>query len=237
MTGPVPTLGNTFGAVEIGTIVAVYLFGMITVQSEFYFREFREDKLGLKCAVAVIWFLELGHTIGFTVETYRSSIVYASHPQDYSSFKGIGVALLLGGIITMLVQCFFSLRTWRLLPNPYRFIGLLCIIASVARCGFSTWLASIALSAQSVATYLNNQKWLITMLLSFGAALDVVVTFAMMYFFLTKRKSALQTTSRMIDRLIGFTVRTGLLTSLTAIGSLIAVCVFSRVFSSRTDFF
>lgn len=222
MVGPAMTLGNTFGAFEVGTLIAVCLFGMVTVQTEFYFREFRDDKRWLKCSVALVWLLEAGHTVGVCFELYRTTIVYAGRPLEYNSFKGIGVATLLGGIITMIVQSFFSLRTWRLLPSPYRYIGLFCIIASVVRCGFSTWLSEIALTATSLVGYLVKNQWLITMLLSMGGALDVVVALSMMYFFLTKRKNALQTTTRVVDRLVGFTVRTGFLTSMTAIGALVA---------------
>lgn len=50
-----PTLANTFGALEIGTLVAVCLFGMITIQTDYYFRGFREDKLWLKATVLLTW--------------------------------------------------------------------------------------------------------------------------------------------------------------------------------------
>ena len=55
MAGPLMTLGNTFGALEIGTLVAVFLFGLITMQTEYYFREFRGDPKWLKILVAVMW--------------------------------------------------------------------------------------------------------------------------------------------------------------------------------------
>ncbi|KAJ3560309.1 hypothetical protein NP233_g10921 [Leucocoprinus birnbaumii] len=222
MTGPEITLANTFGALEIGTMVAVCLFGIVTVQTEYYFREFREDRLWLKATVAFVWILEIGHTVGICMEVYRATILFNGRPLEYNNFKAIGVATFLSGLITMIAQSFFSFRAWRLLPNPYRFIGLVCIVASVVRLGFSTWLSEVAITAPSLAAYVTGGRWLITMLLSMGTALDVVVAFSMMYFFLTKRKNALQTTTRMVDRLVGFTIRTGFLTSLTAVGVLVA---------------
>ncbi len=48
--------------------------------------------------------LELGHTVGFCVEVYRTTIVFAGRPLEYNNFEGIGVATLLGGLITMIAQ-------------------------------------------------------------------------------------------------------------------------------------
>lgn len=48
--------------------------------------------------------LELGHTVGICVEVYRTTIVFAGRPLEYNNFKGIGVATLLGGFITMIAQ-------------------------------------------------------------------------------------------------------------------------------------
>jgi hypothetical protein len=55
MAGLTITLQNTFGILEVGTMVAVFLFGIITVQTEYYFREFREDHIWLKALVAFMW--------------------------------------------------------------------------------------------------------------------------------------------------------------------------------------
>lgn len=48
--------------------------------------------------------LELGHTIGICVEVYRTTIVFAGRPLEYNNFIGIGIATLLGGVITMIAQ-------------------------------------------------------------------------------------------------------------------------------------
>ncbi|KAF9451465.1 hypothetical protein P691DRAFT_757294 [Macrolepiota fuliginosa MF-IS2] len=215
------TLANTFGALEVGTLVAVFLFGIITLQAEFYFREFPEDNRWLKGTVLMVWLLEVGHTIGICVEVYRTTILFAGHPLEYNNFTGLGSATLLGGVITMVVQSFFSHRLWRLLPNPFRYLGLLFIIVSVARCGFSTYLAHQAITATSLPEYTAKTSWLIRMLLSVGAAFDILIAVAMLYFFAKKRKGALQHTTRVVDRLLGLTIRTGLLTSITAVAVLI----------------
>jgi len=48
---PVFNVQNTLGALLIGAIIAVCLFGVITVQVYTYFSRFPSDKFGLKAMV------------------------------------------------------------------------------------------------------------------------------------------------------------------------------------------
>jgi hypothetical protein len=45
------SLDDTLGALQIGAILAVYLFGIITLQAYTYFRHFPEDKTVFKALV------------------------------------------------------------------------------------------------------------------------------------------------------------------------------------------
>ncbi|KAJ7760342.1 hypothetical protein B0H16DRAFT_1532009 [Mycena metata] len=51
-----PALDGTLGAMEIGAILGAFLFGIETLQTFNYYRQFREDSKILKATVAVIWF-------------------------------------------------------------------------------------------------------------------------------------------------------------------------------------
>jgi hypothetical protein len=44
-------LANTFGAIEIGSIIAIFLFGIITLQAYVYFTNFDEDHLAFRALV------------------------------------------------------------------------------------------------------------------------------------------------------------------------------------------
>lgn len=48
--------------------------------------------------------LELGHTIAILCEVYRTTIIFWGRPDQVVKFPAIGVAVLLGGVITTLVQ-------------------------------------------------------------------------------------------------------------------------------------
>lgn len=47
------TIGNTFGAMEIGSIITVFLFGIITLQTHMYFERFSQDRIHFKILVRV----------------------------------------------------------------------------------------------------------------------------------------------------------------------------------------
>ena len=132
------TLDNTFGALQIGVLIAVYLFGIVTLQCNIYASRFPDDRKIFKCLVrsyterisaaythppldiqvVIVWLLELAHTISITYETYTATITYFGHPELYTQFAGFGVAMLTGGTLTMLVQVRSSLL---FAPLPLKF--------------------------------------------------------------------------------------------------------------------
>ena len=48
-----PTLDNTLGALQIGSLVAVFLFGILTLQAHSYYTTFPEDKWPYKTLVCI----------------------------------------------------------------------------------------------------------------------------------------------------------------------------------------
>ncbi|KAJ7433718.1 hypothetical protein FB451DRAFT_1313347 [Mycena latifolia] len=56
VTAPGPPLDGTYGALEIGSAVATFLFGILTLQAFNYYREFPQDSKLLKITIAATWF-------------------------------------------------------------------------------------------------------------------------------------------------------------------------------------
>lgn len=215
------TLDNTIGALQIGVIFAIFLFGIITLQTYLYFRRFSaSDPWMLKALVGVVWILELLHTIGICYELYHSTITLFGQPQRLFRFPILGGITLVGGLITLITQCFFSLRVWRALPNPYSYIGVFCMAIAVAH-----WVGSIVLSARLlIAPTMGAFKWywLVTCLLVASVVVDLIITVSMLYYLINQRKNALKRVARLLDQLVAYTIRTGVLTSIIALG--VAIC-------------
>ncbi|KAF8965622.1 hypothetical protein BDZ97DRAFT_2074646 [Flammula alnicola] len=214
-------MSNTFGALEIGSNVAIFLFGIVTLQCYLYFSRFDDDRLAFKALVATIWLLELGHTIAVSYEVYRITILLYGKAQDATKFPGFGGVTILGGLITTLVQWFFAYRVWSVLPSPWRYVGLVCALAALARLAMSIYVGiEVFVLPNAMAVALGMQP-VTTALFVMGALIDVTIAISMVYFLIQKREKGLSRVTRLIDRLIGFSIRTGLVTSIAAVVVLI----------------
>ncbi|RXW23432.1 hypothetical protein EST38_g2413 [Candolleomyces aberdarensis] len=242
------TVQNTLGAVQIGTTLAVFLFGLVTLQYHHYSQLFEDDRRAFKLLAGIIWLLELLHTICIVGETYRGTILFYGNLLAYQRYPFMGAATMLGGLITMLIHLFFSLRVWKVLPNPFRYIGGLTGLAATVRGVASVYLGIRVILAKTLQEYRETNGWLIRTLLLSGAIIDVVIALSMLWFLISKRERDLHLVIRLVDHLVAYTVRmyrflvpcmeiynklsvgTGLLTSLAALSVLITFQVIPETF-------
>lgn len=96
--------------------------------------------------------------------------------------------VLIGGLITMLVQCFFALRLWRVLKN--RTIGLLCCTLAILRFVGSILASVEAITSPTLAQFSDKWSPLITTLLVIGACVDVMIAGTMCYALRKQRDGA-----------------------------------------------
>ncbi|CAA7263560.1 unnamed protein product [Cyclocybe aegerita] len=214
-------LTDSVGALQIGSLFSIFLFGIVTLQAYIYYTTFRQDRWGYKTLVGAVWLLEIGHTIAVSYEVYRATITLYGKPQLLLTFPALSSGIAIAGAITTLVQCFFALRLFRVLPKPYAYIGIFCMSLSSIRFVGSVYLSYRAVTSKSVQDYRENNSWLVTTLLSTGASIDVIIAVSMLYYLSKKRSQAFERIATVIDRLIAYTVRTGLLTSVAAVVLLI----------------
>jgi hypothetical protein len=238
MASPSPTsidlqsikLGDTIGALQIGSVVGVYLFGVVSLQTWNYFRTYRDDVWLNKVLVGLIWILELGHTIGINFEVYRATIIRYGKPWLLKQFPGIGVAVMFSGAITTIVQAFFSKRLAKLLPRPYSHIGWICIALSVARFAASLYLSVEGINTPDIALFSEHLKWLITVIFVVSAAVDIVIAISMLWYIGTQKKKQAKRISKLLDRIVTYTIRSGLLTSIAAISLILSFLLMPHNF-------
>ncbi|KDR72696.1 hypothetical protein GALMADRAFT_126319 [Galerina marginata CBS 339.88] len=213
---------KTIGALQIGSLFGVYLFGIVSLQAHNYYKIHSDDGWTYKLLVAAIWLLETGHTLCISYEVYRVTIIQYGEPQFLVRFQAMGVSTLFGGLITLLVQGFFSIRIFRLLPKPYNHIGTLCLVASLVRIGISIFLMIEGVLVSTLVGYNIKYKTWISVTFILGASIDVTIAASMLYYLLRKRSIAMKRLTRIIDRLITYTIRSGLVTSMSAV--ILTIC-------------
>lgn len=135
----------------------------------------------------MVWLVEFAHTIGTAHVVYTHTIWHLSSPEDPITLPGIYVATLMGALITMIVQVYFSIRVYRALRRPLGLLGAFSGGLAVIRCVGAIVLVIKLFSANDYRGPIVEWGGLITGLLSVSAATDVIIAVAMLYYLFTQR--------------------------------------------------
>ncbi|KAJ2912212.1 hypothetical protein MD484_g8205, partial [Candolleomyces efflorescens] len=133
--------------------------------------------------------------------------------------------VLFNGFIGLLVQGFLTLRVWRLSNENS------VLTATVGALVLAEFGSSVAFTVKSMRLHtwvdLAQLKGLSITVNIVGVVADIFITGAL-FFFLHRSRTGFKRSDTMISRLILFTVSTGFLTSLCAIGSLVSILVWGH---------
>ncbi|KAJ7114909.1 hypothetical protein C8R44DRAFT_880970 [Mycena epipterygia] len=119
---------GSLGALEIGAVVGTFFFGILTLQTFNYFRQFPEDSRTLKITIAALWLLDLAHTICTLQGIYVITVTFYGQPPSEFILnlpRSYALTILFSGVIGVIVQIFFTNRIRVLSGRLYVF--LLCI--------------------------------------------------------------------------------------------------------------
>jgi len=213
--------GN-LGAVEVATFLSLVLYGVSLSQAYTYFRRSGDDRLSLKLMVAFLLCLESFHS--FTA----ANVIYYDTVTKWKTAKAnsypLSTNVVLETLITLLVQCFFSFRVYRL--SGRLSVSIACFTLALLR-----FIAGVAISVENFMDVPNTPNgiglvvrfsWLITSGLACGGTADVLIAIFMTYY-LRKLASPtnLDSTTEIINRLVRFALQTGLITSMTSVAVII----------------
>jgi hypothetical protein len=87
------------------------------------------------------------------------------------------------------------------------------------------WAGSIVLSARLLIAPTREAfkwYWLVTTLLVSSVVVDLIITVSMLYYLINQRRNVLKRVARLLDQLVAYTIRTGVLTSIIALS--VAIC-------------
>ncbi|KAJ7119058.1 hypothetical protein C8R44DRAFT_188354 [Mycena epipterygia] len=213
---------STLGALEIGILVSCALFGVTTTQTYVYYSRFPDDSRQLKFLVALVWFCEIAHLISIGQTLYQWTISDFENPQR---LLFVPITLAIGpipiGIIEACVQGFFSFRIYRLSKSLYIpvFTGTMAFLGAL----FSI-LASIYASQPEllITTYEAQRSWIFYVIWAASTGNDLLIAATLVYWLYRQRNNAHTRTLALVDKLIKWTIETGVITSAASILSLIS---------------
>ncbi|KAJ6581034.1 hypothetical protein B0H19DRAFT_1113352 [Mycena capillaripes] len=204
------------GPIISAAFFTVFFFGVITMQTEHYIRShFRNDLLFVKCFVVSLWFLHLLFTICICQAAYTRGVSdFGNAIGLLSTPWGLKVGIFIGSIIDHSVQAFFVTRVYRVTGALYVSIGLWTFVAFLQ--GVSLKMAQELLNPIIFEPY---SHWLLSALFFGDASLDVVTASLLIYYLKKQSQSAFKSTAALLNRLVRYTIQTGLVTSFVAIAA------------------
>ncbi|KAF8212604.1 hypothetical protein K438DRAFT_1804846 [Mycena galopus ATCC 62051] len=210
---------STLGALLVGTLLSFVLFGVTTTQTYFYSGRFPNDSRNMKLLVACVWTLELGHVICIGHTLYVLAVTDFDHPERLSMFpQSMGASTLFNALVAMCVQGYFSFRIYRLGKRLY--IPLLTWTLSFLFLGGSTVIFAVGQRTVSFSLFDARWGWLFDTLWAVAAANDLIIA-VVLVFWLVKKRDESEYMTHVLDKIIAWTIETGVITSAAAIMNLI----------------
>uniref|UniRef100_A0A8H7XRP8 DUF6534 domain-containing protein n=1 Tax=Psilocybe cubensis TaxID=181762 RepID=A0A8H7XRP8_PSICU len=215
-----PKLDNTFGALLIGVILAAALWGIGTAQCYWYYITYPKDRIGIKALVAAIWILDSVHQAVIVQSIYYFLIQNYFNPAALDNhIWSLVIQALLEGLVCLGVQGFFVYRIWKLSRKNYILVAIPSVFV-IAKFAVTCAYTHRAFQIHSITEVLHEIHHLSISINGTAAAADIIIAATMTYLLYSQR-TGWSNSNNMVNRLVVFTVNTGILTSMVALVTLI----------------
>jgi len=209
---PTIDLSDTMGALLIGILFSVCLFGMTTLQTWYYFQHYPNDNMVLKSVVTVVWIFECFHVI------FGCHAIYYYLVLNYANPEGLGVSvwsanltLLFTAIITLIVHSFFAWRVW-ILGRGSLIMPSIIMVGAIANSALTLTTVAISFQAVEFSEFPHSIDITSSTALALAVATDLTIAGSLGYY-LHKGRSGYSKTDHLINKLIFWAVNVGILTS------------------------
>ncbi|EIW82509.1 hypothetical protein CONPUDRAFT_81986 [Coniophora puteana RWD-64-598 SS2] len=221
-------LDNTFGAAFIGVVVSAILYGITCVQTWFYFSDYEKDGLPMKLLVTAVLLSDTVHQALITHTVYTYLVSNFGNPVELGELVwSLIVEVLFNGFTALMVQSFLAWRIWKLSNGCiWRTGSVMTLVIGEFVCVVIYVSKGINLQTFAELTALKSLSMTVN---AVAAAGDVLIAMFLCHL-LHGARTGFSRSDSMINRLIVFTINTGLLTSLCAIASLVSIVAAPTTF-------
>jgi len=213
----------TLGAVLMGVLISTVLYGAVSIQVYAYVTDAtsKSDPLWLRIHVWTVWFLETFHTAFVWAYIYELAVINFNNPAGLTQAGwSLAFSVLTHGALSFLVQWFFSYRVYVMSGNIW--VAIPGATLSALRFVVEIYICTVTINTPSVTIFSGKDRWLTLLAISSSLVADVVLSTSLI-FFMTRSRSPFETTSMALDRIIRWTIETGLVTTFMAALILILV--------------
>ncbi|KAH9943604.1 hypothetical protein B0H21DRAFT_709948 [Amylocystis lapponica] len=228
----------TAGAIEIGAIISVFLYGITTVQAYIFFRSSAEDSTKLKLLVLVVWLLESFLTILTCIYLYTITITSYGDAKAFNVMSwSMNLIPFVGGLVSAITQAFFSWRIY-VISGHYP-VSIILWAGSTLRVAITLTVSILGFKAKTISDFEARWGWTILLSFSVAMAVDLLNASALCYF-LWRRPEVSPGTHHLIDKVMAWAIesretRLGYGLTLAVISARIWICtgmVYFKVYSN-----
>ncbi|RDB30082.1 hypothetical protein Hypma_013903 [Hypsizygus marmoreus] len=225
---PTPAFDNTLGALLVGGLVAMALWGVTCVQTFTFFTRRSRDRLPFKLGIAFLWALDTfdsalnGHILyHYLVSNYLNPLAISK------PVWSVIIHVAITSISDFFIRSMFAMRFYRLSK------GNIPVTAWVMAVSITDLVCGIVITAKAfgIESYLELDKLSSLLYLNFaaGTTSDLSVALGLCYLLFTSR-TGFRRTDTLINILMIYTVNTGLIVALDAALGMITYIVMPNNF-------
>ncbi|KAJ7786682.1 hypothetical protein B0H14DRAFT_3893633, partial [Mycena olivaceomarginata] len=213
---PSTVLVPTMGASLIGTIISIFLYGVTSLQTFLYFQMYsQKDTWSLKGLVFLLWLFETAHS------ALACSFIFRLLILNFGDFAALEVAAvsdemvqLMLAFIIFIVHCFYVHRLWMFTRN----IFLTAIVVVLIFCHFAFELVSLAVVIifPDFSDFHHKTIPYFTAAMVLAVVSDSIIAITMTLY-LKQKQNTIRRTNTLLNRLVGYIISSGVLTSLADI--------------------
>ncbi|KAL5500837.1 hypothetical protein ACEPAH_9224 [Sanghuangporus vaninii] len=237
----ISALDSTLGALYIGIVLAMSLWGVASLQVFYYFTRYPNDDWRLKTLVGIVWALDGIHQGMITHAGYvyfitqYGNVAYLSHVEasleymilmsvsEPSQLRRYGCSSFTKGITCLVVQSFLVYRVWKLSRGNIPLIIYLITTVIAAFCFITAYFGKSI--EGSTFSNIRSREWLGRASESLVVVSDFSIAGSLI-FYLHRSRTGFRKTETMVNRLIILTINTGLSTSIVATLTLIFISIY-----------
>ncbi|KAG9082180.1 hypothetical protein FRC06_005186 [Ceratobasidium sp. 370] len=223
-------LDNTFGATYIGVVVATFLYGIMTLQTYTYWSRYVHDSTFDRLFVVALWLLDTLQTVCISHMQYHYVINNYANPTAllYNNWS-FNMEVGLTAIITFMVQSFFARRAWfftKRVGSRFTTTRQTQMMGAIIL-GFGLGAFAMVWVLGEFSKFIKY-NWLVGGWLGSAALGDVIIVY-MLSTALMSQRTGFGRTDALINKLLRYTINTGLLTSLIAITDVVTFCTMNNL--------
>jgi len=143
--------------------------------------------------------------------------------------NSLNLSILLSGFIGPLEQAWFAYRLYKF--SASRYLPIFCTSLAVCRACGSVVLAEVAFRRMPVLTFVDRYGWILVCLLVVGVVTDFILVVSLCYYLSAWRGDGFIRMNRLLNRLMQWSIETGLITSLGALALLICFVTMKHTFN------